>query len=187
VINGKVQPGSTVAIVGAGPIGLAALLTAQFYAPAEIIMIDLDDNRLEVAKRFGATTAINSADGNAAERVMKMTGERGVDTVIEAVGIPATFELCEKLVAPGGIIANIGVHGTKVALHLERLWDRNITITTRLVDTVSTPKLLNILGSGKIDPKRLITHRFKFDRILDAYETFGHAADTKALKVIIET
>jgi alcohol dehydrogenase len=185
VINGKVQPGSTVAIVGAGPIGLAALLTAQFYAPAEIIMIDLDDNRLEVAKRFGATAAINSADGNAAERVMKMTGERGVDTVIEAVGIPATFELCEKLVAPGGIIANIGVHGTKVALHLERLWDRNITITTRLVDTVSTPMLLNILQSHKLDPKRLITHRFKLDQIFDAYETFGHAANTKALKVII--
>ena len=115
-----------------------------------------------------------------------MTGERGVDTAIEAVGIPATFELCEKIVAPGGTIANIGVHGTKVDLHLESLWDRNITITTRLVDTVSTPMLLNILRSNKIDPKLLITHRFKLDHILDAYETFGHAAKTKALKVIIE-
>ena len=186
VLNGKVQPGNTVAIVGAGPIGLATLLTAQFYSPAEIIMIDLDDNRLEVAKRFGATAAINSADGKAAETVMKLTGERGVDTVIEAVGIPATFELCEKIVAPGGTIANIGVHGTKVALHLEQLWDRNITITTRLVDTVSTPMLLNIMRSHKIDPKLLITHRFKYDRILDAYEAFAHAADTRALKVIIE-
>src|ERR1700732_1639036 len=126
VLNGKVEPGNTVAIVGAGPVGLAALLTAQFYSPAEIIMIDLDDNRLEVAKRFGATAVINSADGKSVEAVMKMTGERGVDTVIEAVGIPATFELCEKIVAPGGTIANIGVHGTQVALHLERLWDRNI-------------------------------------------------------------
>jgi len=186
VLNGKVQPGCVVAIVGAGPIGLAALLTAQFYSPGEIIMIDLDDNRLEVAKRFGATAVINSADGKAMDKVMSMTDKRGVDTAIEAVGIPATFELCEKIVAPGGTIANIGVHGTKVDLHLETLWDRNITITTRLVDTASTPTLLRILASGKIDPKLLITHRFKLEKILEAYETFGHAADTKALKVIIE-
>ena len=186
VLNGKVQPGSTVAIVGAGPIGLAALLTAQFYSPAEIIVVDLDDNRLEVAKRFGATAGINSADGKAAETVMGMTGGLGVDTAIEAVGIPSTFELCEKIIAPGGTIANVGVHGTKVDLHLESLWDRNITITTRLVDTVSTPMLLNTVRSRKIDPKVLITHRFKLDRILDAYETFAHAASSRALKVIIE-
>ena len=187
VLNGKVQPGSTVAIVGAGPIGLAALLTAQFYSPAEIIMIDLDDNRLEIAHHFGATAVINSADGKAAATLMKMTGQRGADTVIEAVGIPATFELCEKMVAAGGTIANIGVHGTKVDLHLENLWYRNITITTRLVDTVSTPMLLKVLKAKKIDPKLLVTHRFKLDQILDAYETFAHAADTRALKVIIET
>jgi alcohol dehydrogenase len=186
VLNGKVAPGSTVAIVGSGPIGLSALLTAQFYSPAEIIMIDLDDNRLEVAKRFGATAAMNSADGKATETVMRLTGARGVDTAIEAVGIPATFELCEQIVAPGGTIANIGVHGTKVALHLERLWDRNITITTRLVDTVSTPMLLNLLRAGRIEPKLLITHRFKLDQILEAYETFGHAARTQALKVLID-
>jgi alcohol dehydrogenase len=186
VLNGKVQPGSSVAIVGAGPIGLAALLTARFYSPAEIIMIDLDDNRLEVAKRLGASATINSRDGKALDTLMNMTGGRGVDTAIEAVGIPATFELCEQIVAPGGVIANIGVHGTQVALHLERLWDRNITITTRLVDTVSTPMLLNVLRSRKIDPGLLITHRFKFDRILDAYETFARAPETRALKVIIE-
>jgi alcohol dehydrogenase len=186
VLNGKVQPGGTIAIVGAGPIGLAALLTAQFYAPAEIIMIDLDDNRLDVAKRFGATAVINSADGKAAETVMAMTDKRGVDTAIEAVGIPATFELCQSIIAPGGTIANIGVHGAKVDLHLEKLWDRNISITTRLVDTVSTPVLLKILRSHKIDAKLLITHRFKLEKILDAYETFANAAKTKALKVIIE-
>ncbi len=186
VLNGKVQPGNTVAIVGSGPIGLAALLTAQFYSPAEIIMIDLDDNRLEVAKRFGATATINSADGKAVETVMKMTGGRGVDTAIEAVGIPATFELCQEIVAPGGVIANIGVHGKKVDLHLELLWDRNISITTRLVDTVTIPMLFKTVGSHKIDPKLLITHRFKLDKILDAYETFAHAAESKALKVIIE-
>ncbi len=187
VLNGKVEPGSTVAIVGSGPIGLAALLTAQFYSPAEIVMIDLDDNRLEVAKRFGATSTVNSTAGDVADAVMKMTGGRGVDTAIEAVGIPATFELCEKIVTPGGTIANIGVHGKKVDLHLESLWDRNIAITTRLVDTVSIPMLFKTVLSNKIDPKRLITHRFKLDCIIDAYDTFGRAAETKALKVIIET
>jgi len=186
VLNGKVQPGNTVAIVGSGPIGLAALLTAQFYSPGRIIMIDLDDNRLEVAKKFGATDAINSADGKAAEAVMRLTGGKGVDTAIEAVGIPATFELCEQLIAPGGVIANIGVHGVPVALHLERLWDRNISMTTRLVDTASTPMLLKLLASGRIEPKRLITHHFKLDQILDAYDTFGRAPETRALKVIIE-
>ncbi len=187
VLNGRVKPGDTVAIVGSGPIGLAALLTAQFYSPARIIMIDLDDNRLQVAKRFGATDTVNSADGKAIEAVMALTDGVGVDTAIEAVGIPATFELCEGLIAPGGTIANIGVHGTKVELHLERLWDRNITITTRLVDTVSTPMLLNLLKSQKIDAKLLITHHFKLAKILEAYETFRHAAKTSALKVIIES
>ncbi len=186
VLNGKVAPGSTVAIVGSGPIGLAALLTAQFYSPGEVIMIDLDDNRLEVARRFGATQTINSADGKATEKVKALTGGKGVDTAIEAVGVPATFELCQDLVAPGGVIANIGVHGAKVDLHLERLWSQNISITTRLVDTVSTPMLLKTVQSKRIDPSSLITHHFKLDQILDAYETFGHAADTGALKVIIE-
>ena len=186
VLNGKVAPGATVAIVGSGPIGLAALLTALLYSPAEIIMIDLDDHRLEVARKFGATQTINSTDGRAADTVMAMTGRRGVDTAIEAVGIPATFELCGEIIAPGGTIANIGVHGTKVDLHLERLWSQNIAITTRLVDTATTPMLLKTVQSRKIDPARLITHRFKLDRILDAYETFATAATTKALKVIIE-
>ena len=187
VLNGKVQPGSTVAIVGAGPIGLAALLTAQFYSPAEIIMIDLDDNRLEVSKRFGATTTVSAVGGRAAETVMKLTGGRGVDTAIEAVGVPASFITCEDIVAPGGTIANVGVHGVKVDLHLERLWAQNITITTRLVDTVTTPMLLKTVQSRKLDPKLLITHRFDLDHILDAYDTFGRAASTHALKVVIET
>jgi len=186
VLNGKVQPGGTVAIVGAGPIGLAALLTAQFYSPAQIVIVDLDKNRLQVAKRFGATQAVNGSGTEAARQVMALTGGRGVDTVIEAVGIPATFELCQEIVAPGGIIANIGVHGVKADLHLEKLWSQNIAITTRLVDTVSTPMLLKTVQSGKIDPKKLITHHFSLDRILDAYDTFGNAANTQALKVIIE-
>jgi alcohol dehydrogenase len=186
VLNGHVQPGDVVAIVGAGAIGLAALLTAQFYSPAQIIVIDLDQNRLEMAKRFGATDIVNSSGGDAFEQVARLTGKRGVDAAIEAVGIPATFELCEMLVAPGGHIANIGVHGKQVTLHLEQLWDRNITITTRLVDTVSTPMLLKVFGAGRIDPKQLITHRFGFANILQAYDTFGQAAKNKALKVLIE-
>ena len=186
VLNGKVAPGQSVAIVGAGPIGLAALLTAQFYSPAEIIMIDLDDKRLATAKTFGASTILNNSDGSAVAKVFELTHGRGVDTVIEAVGVPATFELCQELVAAGGTIANIGVHGKKVDLHLETLWSRNITITTRLVDTVSTPMLLGTVQANKIDPAQLITHHFKLDDIMQAYETFANAAETGALKVIIE-
>lgn len=187
VLNGKVQPGCSVAIVGSGPIGLAALLAAQFYSPASIIMIDLDDNRLAFARKFGATDTINSTDGKAAETLMKLTGGAGVDTAIEAVGVPATFELCEKLVAAGGTIANIGVHGKPVSLHLETLWDRNIAITTRLVDTVTIPRLLKTVAGKKIDPALLITHRFTLAEGEKAYETFGNAAKTMALKVIITT
>jgi alcohol dehydrogenase len=186
VLNGQVKPGDTIAIVGAGPVGMAALLTAQFYTPAEIIVIDQDDNRLEVAKTFGATHLINSASENALTKVMELTDGKGVDTAIEAVGIPATFELCEAIIAAGGHIANVGVHGKSVELHLETLWSRNITITTGLVDTVTTPMLLKTVQSKRIEPKKLITHRFKLDQILQAYDTFEHSAREKALKVILE-
>ncbi len=186
VLNGKIEPGKAIAIVGAGPIGLATLLTAQFYSPAEIIMVDVDDNRLEIAKHLGATAIINNSDGKAVEEIMKMTNGEGVDTAIEAVGVPATFILCEDIVAPGGIIANIGVHGIKVDLHLEKLWSQNISITTRLVDTVTTPMLLKTISSKKINPKQLISHRFKLNEIIKAYEIFSNPAETQALKVIIE-
>lgn len=186
VLNGQVKPGDTVAIVGAGPVGMAALLTAQFYTPAEIIVIDQDDNRLSVAKTFGATHTINSVNENAVEKVMALTGGKGVDTAIEAVGVPPTFELCEEIISAGGHIANIGVHGKSVSLHLEKLWDRNISITTRLVDTVTTPMLLKTVQSKKIQPNKLITHRFKLDQMIEAYDTFEHAAKEKALKVLIE-
>jgi alcohol dehydrogenase len=186
VLNGQVKPGDTVAIVGAGPVGLAALLTAQFYSPAEIIMIDMDDNRLEVAKRFGATKTINSSDGKAAQNVMELTHHKGVDVTIEAVGIPVTFDLCQEIVAPGGHIANIGVHGKSVNLHLEKLWAYNITLTTRLVDTVTTPMLLKLVQARRLQPKNLITHRFKLQEIMKAYDTFGNAAKEKALKVVLE-
>lgn len=185
VLNGQVKPGDTVAIVGAGPVGLAALLTAQFYSPAEIIMIDLDDNRLQVAKKFGATQLINSGNGKAVDGVMKITNNKGVDTAIEAVGIPVTFEICEAIVAPGGHIANVGVHGKSVPLHLETLWARNITITTRLVDTVTTPMLLKTVQAKKLEPSQLITHRFRLGEIMKAYDTFQHADKEQALKVIL--
>ncbi len=186
VLNGKVKPGATVAIIGSGPIGLAALLTAQFYAPSRIIMVDIDENRLAVAKRFGATDAVNSANGDAAQQVLALTDGQGVDTAIEAVGIPATFQLCQDVVAAGGVIANVGVHGCKADLDLARLWSHNVTITTGLVDTFSIPMLLKTVQSKRIDAGQLITHRFKLTEMLQAYDTFGKAADTRALKVIVE-
>jgi alcohol dehydrogenase len=185
VLNGQVKPGDTLAIVGSGPIGMAALLTSQFYTPSEIIMIDTDENRLNVAKTFGATQVINSAKENAVEKVMALTNGKGVDVAIEAVGVPETFEICESIVGAGGHIANIGVHGKSVSLHMETLWSKNITITTRLVDTVTTPMLFKTVQSKKLEPKKLITHHFRLDQIIEAYDTFGHAAKEKALKVIL--
>jgi alcohol dehydrogenase len=186
VINSSVKPGDTLAIVGAGPVGLAALLTAQFYSPARIISIDLDDNRLAVARKFGATETVNASSGDAVARVLALTGGRGVDCAIEAVGVPATFAIAEGVIAAGGTVAVLGVHGVKVDFHLERLWCHNITLRTRLVDTVTTPMLLKTVGARKIEPGRLITHHFKFGQILDAYQTFGSAAQNQALKVIID-
>jgi alcohol dehydrogenase len=185
VLNGQVKPGETVAIVGSGPIGLAALLTAQFYSPAEIVMVDLDQNRLDVARSLGATRLVNSADGKAVESVMGLTGGAGVDVAIEAVGIPATFDICQAIVAPGGRIANVGVHGKPVQLSLERLWSHNITLTTRLVDTVTTPMLLKVVQSGKVQPSKLVTHRFKLSEVMKAYDVFGNAARERALKVVL--
>jgi alcohol dehydrogenase len=185
VLNGRVQPGDTVAIVGAGPIGLAALLTAQFYSPAAILMIDLDANRLRVAATLGATTLIDSSGGTAVEQVMALTGGAGVDVAIEAVGIPATFDICQSILAAGGRLANIGVHGKPVLLHLEKLWDRNVGITTRLVDTAAIPMLIKLVKSGRLQPAQLVTHRFPLDDIMTAYDTFGNAAKERALKVIL--
>ena len=185
VLNGQVKPGDVVAIVGAGPVGLAALLTAKLYSPAELIMIDVDDHRLEVARSFGATNVVNSADGKAVERIMVLTKQAGVDVAIEAVGVPATFDICQSIIAPGGRIANVGVHGKPVELHLERLWSYNITITTRLVDTVSTPMLLGVVQAGRLDAKKLVSHRFALSDIMKAYDTFGNAAKERALKVLL--
>lgn len=185
VLRGTVKPGDTIAIVGSGPIGMATLLTAQFFTPAAIIVIDIDDNRLAFAKTFGATHTINSRNENTIETVMQLTDGKGVDVAIEAVGIPDTFELCSAIVGAGGHIANIGVHGKSVMLHLETLWSKNITITTGLVDTITTPMLIRIVENEKLHPQKLITHHFRLDQIIEAYDTFGDAAKQKALKVIL--
>ena len=185
-LNGQVKPGDIIAIVGAGPVGLAVLLTAQLYSPSEIIMIGHDYNRLEVARSLGATTVINSEDGKAVERVMALTQNNGVDVAIEAVGVSETFDICQAIIAPGGHIANVGVHGKPVELHLERLWASNITLTTRLVDAGTTPMLLKMVQSGHIDAKRLISHRFELSEIMKAYKAFGNAAKEHALKVAIK-
>jgi alcohol dehydrogenase len=185
VLNGQVKPGDTVAIIGAGPVGMAILLTAQFYSPAEIIVVDNDDNRLRVAKKLGATQVVNNRLGNAAEKIMTLTADRGVDVAIEAVGMPESFDICQEIVAAGGHIANVGVHGKPVQLNLDKLWAQNITLTTRLVDTVTTLMLLKTVASGKLQPKHLITHRFTLDQTMQAYDTFGNAMKEHTLKVII--
>ncbi len=184
VINGCVKPGDTIAIVGAGPIGMAALLTAQFYSPAKIYMIDLDENRLKMAKKWGATATINSGTEDAVKKIMAETAD-GVDVAIEAVGAPATFDICQQIVRPGGHVANIGVHGKSVDLKIQDLWIQNITITMGLVNTNTTPMLLKTVTSGKIQPEKLITHHFKLSEIIKAYEVFGNAAKEKALKIIL--
>ncbi|MBY0136713.1 zinc-dependent alcohol dehydrogenase family protein [Paracoccus yeei] len=182
---GGVKPGDTVAIVGAGPVGMSVLLTAQFYSPGRIIMIDMDPARLELARQFGATDLVQVGAEDAAARVLELTDGQGVDVAIEAVGIPATFDICQKIVSAGGNIANVGVHGKPVQLHIEELWIKNINISMGLVCTNTTPMLLKTLKSGKVDPGRLVTHRFKLDEIMQAYEVFGNAAREKAMKVII--
>ncbi len=184
-LNAQVKPGDIVAIIGAGPVGLATLLTAQLYSPAEIVMIDLDDNRLQVARSFGATQVVNSSDGKAVERVMALTRGAGVDVAIEAVGLPATFDMCQSIIAAGGRIANMGVHAKPVELHLERLWASNITLTTRLVDAGTTPMLLKMVQAGRLAPGKLVSHRFTLSDVMKAYDTFANAARERALKVAL--
>lgn len=187
VLSSKVQPDDIVAIIGAGPVGMSALLTAQFYSPSKLIMIDLDENRLEVSKQFGATHTINSKDvDEAIKQIYELTNNKGVDVAIEAVGFPQTFDLCQKIISKGGRIANVGVHGKPVELHLENLWIKNISITTGLVSTITTPMLLKTVESGKVKSAELVKHHYKFDDILKAYETFSNSAKQKALKVMID-
>ena len=185
VLNGRVEPGDTVAIVGAGPIGLAAIMTAKLFTPGKIVAIDLDDARLGKALEFGADVVINNGREDALARVQELTDGLGADVAIEAVGVPETFELCAELIRPGGRLANVGVHGCAATLHLERLWIRDVLITTGLVDTFSTPKLLKLISNGRLDPTPFATHRFGLSETEEAYDVFADAAQTSALKVVL--
>ena len=185
VLNGTVRPADVVAIVGAGPIGLAATLTAKLFSPRRIVVIDLADARLDMAKRLGADETVNPSREDAVDRIKAVTDGLGADVVIEAVGVPETFELCTELVRPGGHVANIGVHGKPATLHLETLWIKNVTITTGLVDTSSTPTLLSMVSTGALDPQPFATHHFRFDEFEQAYDVFADAANSQALKVVL--
>jgi alcohol dehydrogenase len=186
VLNGKITPGDVVAIVGAGPIGLAAILTASLYTPGRIVSIDLTDSRLESAKRFGAGTTINNGRENAVAQIMELTDGLGADVALEAVGVPETFELATDLIRAGGRVANIGVHGKPAMLHLEKLWTRDVTITTGLVDTRTIPQLMQLVASGRLDPTVFATHHVSLEDTMSAYDTFADAANTGALKVVLE-
>lgn len=183
---GNVKPGDTIAIVGAGPVGMSVLLTSQFYSPATIIMIDLDEGRLKLSKELGATHTINSRNQNVLEEVRKIAGEEGVDVAIEAVGVPPTWDICQRIVKPGGNLANVGVHGVKVDFEIQELWIKNLTITTGLVNTNTTPMLLKAVATNKLPVSKLITHHFKLSEIEKAYEVFLNASKERAMKVIID-
>jgi alcohol dehydrogenase len=185
VLNGRIQPGDVVAVVGAGPIGLSAIMSSRLYSPSHIVAIDLADSRLDAAKQFGADIVINNGREDPAAALAEITDGLGADVAIEAVGVAATFELAASLVRPGGHVANIGVHGAPATLHLEELWSRNVTITTGLVDTSSTPTLLKLVRNHQIDASRFVTHHFGFDQFDEAYDVFSRAADTGALKVVL--
>ena len=182
---GRVKPGDTVAVVGAGPVGLAVIATAGLYGAAQIIAIDLDQNRLDLAKQVGATHCISSEAGDWKEQVVSLTDGYGVDVAVEAVGIPATFDMCIQLVRPGGNVANVGVHGKSVQLDLQDLWIKNINISMGLVNTTTLGMLLKLVAQQKLPVDQFVTHRFALDDIVAAYETFGNAAQTHALKVLM--
>jgi alcohol dehydrogenase len=183
---GRVKPGDVVAVIGAGPVGLAAMMTSGLYGAARVIALDIDANRREQAKSFGATDAVDSAAADWIDQVKAMTDGLGVDVAIEAVGIPETFDACTKIIRPGGTVANAGVHGTSVELALQDLWIMDVTITTGLVSTNTTPMLLKLVASNKLPAEKFATHTFKLSEIIDAYDTFGRAAETKALKVVMQ-
>lgn len=182
---GNVRPGDDIAIIGAGPIGMSALLTAQFYSPSKIIMVDLNDNRLGLAKELGATHTINSGTTNVEEAIKKIVGEEGLDVAIEAVGISPTWDICQKIVKPGAHIANVRVHDEQVDFEIEKLWIKNLTITTGLVNTNTTPMLLKTVSVNRMDLKKMITHHFPLSELEHAYQVLLNGAEEKAMKIII--
>jgi alcohol dehydrogenase len=187
VLNGNVRPGDVVAVVGAGPIGLSAITGARFFSPSHVVAIDQAAVRLEAAKRFGADVVVNNTSEDPVAAVRSVTDGLGADVAIEAVGVPATFELATALIRPGGRVANIGVHGAPATLHLETLWTRDVTITMGLVDTSSTPTLLRLIASGQLGSGQFVTHHFALADMMTAYDVFGRAAETGALKVALRS
>jgi alcohol dehydrogenase len=185
VLNGRVVPGDVVAVVGAGHIGLSAIMGAKLYSPSHVVAIDKADSRLDAAKQFGADILVNNDREDPEAVIASLTGGLGADVTIEAVGVPATFELAARLVRPGGHVANIGVHGEPATLHLEELWIKDVTITTGLVDTFSTPTLLKLTTAQQVDAAKFVTHHFRLDEFIEAYDVFSRAADTGALKVVL--
>ena len=182
---GQVSPGDVVAVIGAGPVGLAAIATAGLYGAGAVVAVDLDEHRLEQARTFGASHTVRSGRPEWRGDVLAVTDGAGVDVAIEAVGVPETFTMATEIVRPGGRVANVGVHGKPVQLHVENLWIQNISISMGLVNTNSTPMLLRLVTQGKIPAELLATHKFDFDHVEDAYDTFARAAETHALKVLI--
>jgi alcohol dehydrogenase len=185
VLNGQVGPGDVVVIIGAGPIGLAAVMTSKLFSPSRVIVVDKDTNRLAAALKVGADTIVDSSSEDVVAVIRAHTQGLGADVAMEAVGIPGTFEMAVDAVRPGGHVANIGVHGAPATLHLETVWIRDLTITTGLVDTFSTPVLAKLAKEGTLDPSALITHRFAMSEFAEAYRVFGNAATTRALKVVV--
>ena len=187
VLAGGVHPGDTVVVVGAGPIGLAAVLTARLFTPAHVIVVDPVTSRLDAAKRLGADVVVANmtSDDEVVTLVEDLTDGLGADVVMEAVGLPGSFELCTRLVRPGGRVANIGVHGAPATLHLESLWIKDITITTGLVDTSSTPRLLGLVNRHQLDPSAIVTQTYRMADMMQAYDVFANASDTGALKVLM--
>lgn len=185
VVAGKVMPGKTVAVIGAGPVGLSAVLTSKLYSPKDIIVIDLDENRLEIAKELGATYVINPQKENVEEMINKITNNRGVGVAMEVVGIANTFDICQKIVAVGGVIAVIGVHGEPVKFDLDKLWTKNISVTTGLVDTNTIPMLIDLIEKKILNPEKLLTHTIPYEKLMEAYDTFENASKTNAIKVAI--
>ncbi|ALO06470.1 zinc-containing dehydrogenase [Streptomyces venezuelae] len=184
VLSGAVRPADTVVVVGAGPVGLAAVATARFYSPGRVVAVDLAESRLAAARALGADVTVHAGE-EPEQLVADLTDGLGADVVMEAVGVPETFEMCTRMVRPGGRVANIGVHGKPAVLHLEDLWIKDVTITTGLVDTSSTPLLLRMMAAGRLPSSSLITHRFALGQMEEAYGVFGRAAETGALKVVL--
>jgi alcohol dehydrogenase len=170
VLNGQVRPGDPVVIVGAGPVGLSATLTAQLFSPRNIVVVNRVANRRDIALKLGATHAVDEHEVH--DVVNQLTDGLGADVTIEAVGFLDAFELTADLVRSGGHIANIGVHEGPATLHLEKLWAKQVTITTGIPSGLTIPQLMNSISTGALDATAMITHRLPLDDTEEGYDIF---------------